>query len=136
MLEDIAILTGGQVVSEDLGIKLENIQISDLGKDEILENEILSVGDRSQFSQANQGDLLERLTGSHPCVRTYSDCFGHCMAIEGAVGAMVDPDLEVAGISEKGKGCAGSRPVKAGQVERSGRKSEIQSENRCRACGL
>jgi chaperonin GroEL len=32
MLEDIAILTGGQVVSEDLGIKLENITLQDLGK--------------------------------------------------------------------------------------------------------
>jgi len=31
MLEDIAILTGGQVISEDLGIKLENITIGDLG---------------------------------------------------------------------------------------------------------
>jgi chaperonin GroEL len=31
MLEDLAILTGGQVVSEDLGIKLENLAISDLG---------------------------------------------------------------------------------------------------------
>ncbi|MGF1510076.1 MAG: chaperonin GroEL [Myxococcota bacterium] len=32
MLQDIAILTGGQVVSEDLGIKLENITIKDLGQ--------------------------------------------------------------------------------------------------------
>jgi chaperonin GroEL len=32
MLEDIAILTGGQSVSEDLGIKLENITLVDLGK--------------------------------------------------------------------------------------------------------
>jgi chaperonin GroEL len=32
MLEDIAILTGGKVISEDLGIKLENVQISDLGR--------------------------------------------------------------------------------------------------------
>ncbi|MBW1720937.1 MAG: chaperonin GroEL [Deltaproteobacteria bacterium] len=31
MLEDIAILTGGQVISEDLGIKLENMTINDLG---------------------------------------------------------------------------------------------------------
>ncbi|MEJ2428640.1 MAG: chaperonin GroEL [Deltaproteobacteria bacterium] len=31
MLEDIAILTGGQVVAEDLGIKLENVSINDLG---------------------------------------------------------------------------------------------------------
>jgi chaperonin GroEL len=32
MLEDIAILTGGQVVSEDLGIKMENLTLADLGK--------------------------------------------------------------------------------------------------------
>jgi len=32
MLEDIAILTGGQVVSEDLGKKLENITVAELGK--------------------------------------------------------------------------------------------------------
>ena len=32
MLEDIAILTGGQVISEDLGIKLESITLEDLGK--------------------------------------------------------------------------------------------------------
>lgn len=31
MLEDIAILTGGKVVSEDLGIKLENVRLEDLG---------------------------------------------------------------------------------------------------------
>jgi chaperonin GroEL len=32
MLEDIAILTGGKVISEDLGIKLENVQLADLGR--------------------------------------------------------------------------------------------------------
>ena len=32
MLEDIAILTGGKMVSEELGIKLENIMIHDLGR--------------------------------------------------------------------------------------------------------
>ena len=32
MLEDIAILTGGQVISEEKGLKLENAQISDLGR--------------------------------------------------------------------------------------------------------
>ncbi|MCD6262604.1 MAG: chaperonin GroEL [Deltaproteobacteria bacterium] len=31
MLQDIAILTGGQVISEDLGIKLENVTLDDLG---------------------------------------------------------------------------------------------------------
>ncbi|MFL6538131.1 MAG: chaperonin GroEL, partial [Chthoniobacterales bacterium] len=32
MLEDIAVLTGGRCITEDLGIKLENIKIEDLGK--------------------------------------------------------------------------------------------------------
>jgi chaperonin GroEL len=32
MLEDIAILTGGKVISEDLGIKLENVKLDDLGR--------------------------------------------------------------------------------------------------------
>jgi chaperonin GroEL len=32
LLEDIAVLTGGKVISEDLGIKLENVKIEDLGR--------------------------------------------------------------------------------------------------------
>lgn len=32
MLQDIAILTGGEVISEDLGIKLENVELSQLGQ--------------------------------------------------------------------------------------------------------
>jgi chaperonin GroEL len=32
MLEDIAVLTGGKVISEDLGIKLESVQLADLGR--------------------------------------------------------------------------------------------------------
>src|SRR5216110_495221 len=32
MLEDIATLTGGKAITDDLGIKLENVQVGDLGK--------------------------------------------------------------------------------------------------------
>ena len=32
MLEDIAVLTGGKLISEDVGLKLENIELSDLGQ--------------------------------------------------------------------------------------------------------
>lgn len=32
MLEDIGILTGGQMISEDIGLKLENVKVSDLGR--------------------------------------------------------------------------------------------------------
>ena len=33
MLEDIAILTGGEVITEEMGLKLENTQLSQLGRD-------------------------------------------------------------------------------------------------------
>jgi chaperonin GroEL len=32
ILEDIAVLTGGRVITEDLGVKLENVELSDLGR--------------------------------------------------------------------------------------------------------
>src|SRR5436190_3093183 len=32
MLEDLAVLTGGKMISEDLGIKLETVELSDLGR--------------------------------------------------------------------------------------------------------
>ena len=32
MLQDVAVLTGGNVISEDLGVKLENVTLSDLGR--------------------------------------------------------------------------------------------------------
>jgi len=39
MLEDIAILTGGQVISEDLGIKLENVTLAMLGRAKLVKIE-------------------------------------------------------------------------------------------------
>lgn len=36
MLEDIAVLTGGQVISEDLGVKLENVTLKDMGRAKII----------------------------------------------------------------------------------------------------
>src|SRR4030081_3164075 len=39
MLQDIAILTGGQAISEDLGIKLENVTLSMLGQNKTVMNE-------------------------------------------------------------------------------------------------
>jgi chaperonin GroEL len=52
MLEDIAILTGGRAITEDLGIKLENIKIEDLGKAKKItidkDNTTIVEGDGSQ----------------------------------------------------------------------------------------
>src|SRR5215468_6361030 len=47
MLEDMAILTGGQVISEDLGIKLENVTLDMLGKSKrvIIEKEKTTIVD-------------------------------------------------------------------------------------------
>jgi len=49
MLEDLAILTGGQVISEDLGIKLENVTLDMLGKAKkvIVEKENTTIVDGS-----------------------------------------------------------------------------------------
>ena len=71
------------------------LQVADLARDDALELEILSVGERSQFHKAGKADVLEQLYRSHPSVRTYCDCFGHCLALEGSVAAMIDPDLRL-----------------------------------------
>jgi histidinol-phosphatase len=61
-----------------------------LEEPESISEEIVAIGDRRQFVGVDRLDAFERILGHHPCVRTYSDCFGHALAIEGSVGAMVD----------------------------------------------
>jgi len=57
MLEDIAVLTGGQVVSEDLGIKLENVTLDMLGqaKRVLIEKETTTVIEGAGASEQIQG---------------------------------------------------------------------------------
>ncbi len=57
MLEDIAILTGGRCITEDLGIKLENIQVEDLGKAKsiVVDKENTTIVEGSGKSSAIQG---------------------------------------------------------------------------------
>ncbi len=58
MLEDIAILTGGRCITEDLGIKLENIELSDLGQAKRItigkENTVIVEGEGSSDSIAGR----------------------------------------------------------------------------------
>ncbi len=61
-----------------------------LAPPESVDDEIVAVGDRRQFVGVGKLAVFERLLAGHPVVRTYSDCFGHALAIEGSVGAMVD----------------------------------------------
>src|SRR5687767_10871125 len=57
MMEDIAILTGGKFISEDLGIKLENIQVEDLGraKSIVIDKENTTIVEGSGKSSEIQG---------------------------------------------------------------------------------
>jgi fructose-1,6-bisphosphatase/inositol monophosphatase family enzyme len=58
-----------------------------------LEDSIVGTGDIAQFNEAGLRAIYECLTGLHGYVRTYTDCFGHGLTIEGALGAMVEPAL-------------------------------------------
>jgi chaperonin GroEL len=61
MLEDIGILTGGQVISEDLGIKLENVKLSDLGsaKRVTIDKENTTIVDGAGTKEALEGRVKQ-----------------------------------------------------------------------------
>ena len=61
MLEDIAILTGGQMVSEDLGIKLENVNLGDLGaaKRVTIDKENTTIVDGAGTREALEGRVKQ-----------------------------------------------------------------------------
>ena len=54
---------------------------------------ILSAGDPNQFQVAGVGDDFARLTTFSRYFRGYADCFGHALALRGAIDAHVDPGL-------------------------------------------
>jgi chaperonin GroEL len=57
ILEDLAVLTGGRVITEDLGIKLENVQVTDLGsaKRVIVDKETTTIIEGAGDPKAIQG---------------------------------------------------------------------------------
>ena len=66
MLEDIAILTGGRCITEDLGIKLENLQVEDLGqaKSIVVDKEnttIVEGGGKSSDIQGRVGQIRRQI---------------------------------------------------------------------------
>jgi histidinol-phosphatase len=58
-----------------------------------LEDAIIATGDMAAFREAGREVDFRRLTELHDYVRSYTDCFGHGLVIEGALGAMLDPAL-------------------------------------------
>ncbi|MSP26566.1 MAG: chaperonin GroEL [Myxococcales bacterium] len=66
MLKDIAVLTGGQVISEELGLKLENVTLSDLGaaKTVILDKDTTTIVDGGGVKEkimARQGEIRAQI---------------------------------------------------------------------------
>ena len=61
MLGDMAILTGGTVISEDLGLKLENLQLSQLGK----VKQVKVNKDEARRSNAEKRQNLRGLADKH-----------------------------------------------------------------------
>jgi chaperonin GroEL len=57
ILEDLAVLTGGRVITEDLGIKLENVQVTDLGsaKRAIVDKDATTIVEGAGEAKAIQG---------------------------------------------------------------------------------
>ena len=67
MLEDIAILTGGKVISEDLGIKLESITLEDLGRAKKI------TIDKENTTIVEGGGKAEAIDGRVKTIRTQID---------------------------------------------------------------
>ena len=61
MLEDIAVLTGGKAITEDLGLKLENLKIEDLGtaKKIIIDKETTTIVEGAGSHEAVQGRVKQ-----------------------------------------------------------------------------
>jgi chaperonin GroEL len=61
MLEDIAILTGGKAITEDLGLKLENLKLEDLGtaKKVVIDKENTTIIEGAGSSDAIQGRVKQ-----------------------------------------------------------------------------
>jgi chaperonin GroEL len=61
MLQDLAVLTGGQVVSEEVGFKLENVVLSDLGRAKriVVDKDNTTVVDGAGNEEAIQGRIKE-----------------------------------------------------------------------------
>lgn len=57
------------------------------------EEAIIAVGDPLQFHNGNLVESYYRLFELCPCLRGYTDCFGHTLVASGAVAAMMDPTL-------------------------------------------
>lgn len=73
----------------------EQIILQALTPDELIADEVIATGERLQFEDCGLAGTFDTLMQSHRHVRTYCDCFGHMLAAEGLVGAMVDFNIRI-----------------------------------------
>jgi chaperonin GroEL len=73
MLQDIAILTGGQVISEEVGFKLENAVLSDLGRAKriVVDKDTTTIIDGAGPEDAIQGRIKEIRSGIEKSTSDY-----------------------------------------------------------------
>ena len=92
---DLPILRRTYSAGFDLGATCNGrkLQLTDLQSEGDIDNEIIAIGERRQFVNIGKENVFDGLTQAHPSVRTYCDCFGHALACDGSVGAMVDFNL-------------------------------------------
>jgi fructose-1,6-bisphosphatase/inositol monophosphatase family enzyme len=73
----------------------QEVHLDDVSSEDSIQHEIIGIGERKQFVEAGKVAVFDTLMRSHGSVRTYCDCFGHALAVEGCLGAMVDYNLRI-----------------------------------------
>ena len=68
-------------------------ELLQLSHNQKLQDTIIGVGDFAQFQDAQREQDFHRLLTLSGYVRGYTDCFGHSLVVNGALGAMLDPAL-------------------------------------------
>ena len=71
------------------------LQLEDLLAEDLIDDEVIATCQRRSFVNCDRSEVFDSLLQSHKDMRIYPDCFGHMLAAEGAVGAMVDFNIRV-----------------------------------------
>ena len=71
------------------------LQIQDVPDDNAIPSEVISVGSRAQYLDVGMPQIFDHLMQIHADTRTYSDCFGHGLVLDGSLGALCDFSLRV-----------------------------------------
>lgn len=59
------------------------------------EQKLIGFGDFNGFNSHGHLENILELTGKHPHARMYTDCFGHSLAIQGRIAAMIDSNISL-----------------------------------------